>query len=89
MFHHSKRLKGGLLPKSPKKKKKMSCDDVVPEVRTVGFARLKDDPNAWLEAMSNIKMRFKIEPSSASIKEKVAQISSACFNHCLRLASKF
>ncbi|XP_022150867.1 uncharacterized protein LOC111018913 [Momordica charantia] len=71
------------------KRKTISSDDVVPEVRVDGITGLANDPKARVGATFDIYMRFKIEPSSAGIKEKVAKTSSVCFDRGLQQASKF
>lgn len=76
--------------KSKRKKKKiLSSTEVVIEVRGDCFAELTDDPEARMEATFDIEIRFKVEPSSAGVKDKVMHMSNSYFDRYWRRASKF
>lgn len=46
-------------------------EEAVTEVRSSYFAGLTDDPKARMGATSDIEVKFKVEPLSAGVKDKV------------------
>lgn len=59
------------------------------EARRGSFLDIVDDPDARMGATSDVEIRFKIEPTSSGVKDKVTSISFSCMDHCLRRVAKF
>lgn len=53
------------------------------------FLDLTDDSKARMGGTTDVKMRFCVEPSNASLKEKVDKVGSTSFSRCIRHAIKF